>query len=145
MRCASCDSQSIQKLSLSHELGVSHSRTRSGGLDFAPGGVGILGVVSTGTSTSGLSRITSPPKLKPVLWPFGLFLLFMCLGSQAQGLYFCAALALIFLLYNGRYNGKEWHAEMDLWDRQYLCLRCGSIMIPAVPQPSLPVEQGVHS
>lgn len=125
LTCPKCKSETTQKLSLIHSLGV--SKTSAIGAGMAGGGVGVG--VSTGISTTNLAEKCAPPKAKT----FALFwlLLFFAFIFWASDLLIasliCSVLAMLSFRSCAKYNSKVLPGEIDAWNKKYLCLRCENI------------------
>jgi DNA-directed RNA polymerase subunit RPC12/RpoP len=148
-RCTTCGSESFQKLSLIHAGGVSSSTLSTtavgAGLPVSGGGVAVGGGVasSRGVSVTALARSVAPPPM-PVP-PGGLGATIGLVGGFVGcGLNFrddasawwlalpggaaIALWALQWLLEGGSYHRRlrEQQAKREVWEKSYLCLRCGS-------------------
>jgi hypothetical protein len=133
MQCPKCHSDHTQKLSVIHDSGTRHFRSRS--LDWRDFG---------GTSTSALARKMAPPAKKstPISWFFlvvvGISLaLFAYIAavdhSAAEEAVFltCALIYLPLPLYRiwraRRYNTLTWPGLYRQWADSWLCHKCGTV------------------
>ena len=123
--CSKCKSESIQKLSVVFESGLSSIATTSSGTGFGIGGGGLsLGagsMATTGKSQTALSKKAAPPEKYRYRWPLiALFFSWMTQDSTAL----CAVNALIgvpWLAAVIHYNMKKWPPLYRLWQQKYLC------------------------
>ncbi len=155
MQCPNCKSEDLIKLSLVNSGGLSDINTRSRGHGLALGDNGVAFGFSTfnttGASQSRLSKLANRPHKKPywvVLlgWFLGLLIVGWLLGyftaiSHAPEarfeqqfrwftyIYSCfAALALGAFW---RYNHRIFPRRLQLWNRSFMCGRCGKIFQPS--------------
>jgi len=151
MQCPRCKSEDVIKLSLVNSEGLSDIDTRSRGYGLMLGDNGLaLGFgkfKTTGTSQTRLSELASPPRKKHYFivifgWLLGLLILGWLLGYVttithapearfeqhfrriAYGLSSLAAVALVVFW---RYNHMVFPPRLRLWNRSFMCRRCGEI------------------
>jgi hypothetical protein len=136
--CASCKSENIQKLSLAYMAGSSEIQGVGLGVGMG-GGVG-LGT-GMGTSQTLLSKRAAPPMItSPLFCAFGIWLL--CLGvfsilpvalpENTNGLLALFIILAFFATFWPpvrfyRYLNVKKKAEMEEYNKKYICLRCGNI------------------
>ena len=158
MKCPKCKSNDVVKLSVIHSAGVSDVDARSQGRIVALGGSGLwFGLntfKTTGTLQSRLSKLANPPHKKPYRmvflgWFLGLLIIGWLLGYMttvahtpetrfdkqfrwfASGYSCLAALALAIFW---RYNHRIFPRRYELWNRSFMCRRCGEIFQPSAPE-----------
>lgn len=143
IQCQGCGSESIQKLSMVYDGGLSDINAKEGGVGvgFGSGGIGI-GIGSSkikGSNQSRLSQKAAPPEKKRVLkhfaiWGIGLFIVppvvVSVLGwnsSIAQLLTLLSYLGAAGLhIYSGiQYNRRIYPGLFKRWDASFLCHKCG--------------------
>ena len=131
LSCPSCHSENTQKLSVIYEEGLSHinTKTRSTGVGFARGGMGIgFGRGKTrGTSQSSASLKASPPTKLSMTW--GVVLVVLGVIFIRGSFLWLAAIGLGgWLIYRAyKFNHEQWPELFAKWDRAFQCLRCGTI------------------
>jgi len=152
MECSVCHSTNLVKVSLAYEQGLSdyqgHSRLR--GLSFGTGGVGLWGgrTRSTGTLQNRVSARLNPPRKWSYwttlrVWVAGLVVLwFVCVALTPANAYkakeFIREFTWALEVYAGalaffgwlawRYNRRIFPGKRRIWDRSFLCRRCGKTM-----------------
>lgn len=155
IQCQGCGSESVQKLSVVYDGGLSDINAKEGGVGvgFGSGGLGI-GFGSSkikGSNQSRLSQKAAPPEKKKVIkhfaiWGIGLFIVppvvvsvFGWDSSIAQVL-----TVLLYLWVAGlhvysdiRYNRRIYPGLFSRWDASFLCHKCGVMFqVPKMPSPS---------
>ncbi len=156
IECPQCGSTELTKLSILYEQGLSMLRARSGGLGLAIGAGGadlFLGKARTkGEIQTRLSERVSPPR-KCSYWKIvvggliGLMVLEFILGythtflgyggnfnRQLSWLVWSYLGLLIFVLaFVVWYNSWVFPKRHQIWDRSFMCGRCGHIIQVARP------------
>jgi hypothetical protein len=160
LRCPSCNSTDLKKVSLAYQGGLHRvkTRTRLVGLVFGDGGADLVGgrAATGGVQQTELSKVLSPPrKWSYVRLIFGslvvtlaaLFAYVVFVASSAppvstlpMKMYVLLApvgfLVLVFLFW--RHNHVRFPQEYAQWNRSFMCQRCGTVSIHEVPRGSLP-------
>ena len=153
MRCPKCNSDECTKLSLVYLNGISDIRTRSRGRGFdfrETAGAFSFKSRGRGTFQTHLSKLAGPPRKLPyrnviLWWALGLAILYWLFGElvwihelsavrsvtlfpQYAHAYSGAALLVLALL--GWYNRLVRPRRLRLWERSFMCERCGNIFQP---------------
>ncbi|MFZ5658815.1 MAG: hypothetical protein ACOY5C_03035 [Pseudomonadota bacterium] len=140
MKCPDCGSENTQALNLVYSSGLSNVNTKTRGVGVGIAGRGLgLGVGSaktTGIQQTELSTLATPPKriyyrniiLATVVVFFVGILFFESAGDGLKTLWMIACLAGGGLLFKSayHYNNKVFPRKMGVWNRSFLCLRCGT-------------------
>jgi DNA-directed RNA polymerase subunit RPC12/RpoP len=133
--CTNCGSEKIQKVSLVHESGTSTISATTMGAAVGTGGIGVGAAKTEGTQTTAISaRVAPPPHPHALFLAFGCFFPILVLFGVfgVPWIWFCAVWGTAAAL--AAY--ADWQAYklrpqlLEKWERQYLCLRCGTIMEP---------------
>lgn len=140
MKCPTCDSENTQRLSIIYGGGLTTVDTSTVGLGAGISGGGLgggIGVAGTrGTHQTALSQQVAPPKKISVLNvsilpAIGFFVGLAILDNAALfGLFWMAlVLAGTAWVWTGawRYNTQIWPKKMEIWEKQFMCLRCGEV------------------
>jgi hypothetical protein len=149
MQCPKCKSDDTVKLSLVHAAGLSDVQTRSRGHAWALGDIGpLFGFASskaTGTSQTHLSKQAAPPRKKHyrhviLAWLLGLAIgtwLILVINAPTGALdphiisqfhwfaYAFSAVIVLILAVLWRFNHMIFPRRRDLWNRSFMCRRCG--------------------
>jgi hypothetical protein len=145
IQCQGCGSESVQKLAMVYDGGLSDINAKEGGVGvgFGSGGIGI-GFGSSkinGSNQSRLSQKAAPPEKKRVIkhfaiWGIGLFIVppvvvsvFGWDSSIAQLLTLLSYLGAAGLhIYSDiQYNRRIYPGLFARWDTSFLCHKCGII------------------
>lgn len=140
-KCGTCGATDIQKLSMVYETGTSTiSTTTTGstiGGGFGGGGLG-GGGAKTRSSTSGqqtteLARRAAPPQKKLA---FSWIAIGFFAGILVAALFGFPVMILFwglcgYLAWRGfTHNAQVYPGQKGLWDRSWLCHRCGGVFQP---------------
>jgi hypothetical protein len=149
VRCPKCESTDVTKLSVVHAEGFfdleAKTRTRSLGFGFdGPALVASHGNTN-GHVQSKLSALANPPRKKPyrkfvLYWVVASFVIALILvnspaGSSAHGQQILTALGcgdfvffdfVIAVLW--RFNHLILPRRYELWERSFMCRRCGTVL-----------------
>ncbi len=138
LNCPACRSRQTARLSVVYEQGLSNINTSSNtggvGLGFGGLGVGIARSRTRGVSQTALSQKAAPPAkmgcAKPLVTIFVVYAFLNIFDSQGANVanalaagWLCCSVAAITIVSN--YNSKTWPPLKAVWDRTYLCGRCG--------------------
>ncbi len=151
MQCPKCKSDDAIKLSLVHAAGLSEIQTSSRGHTLALGDAGLLlgsgHSTATGASQTLLSKVAAPPRKKPywhviLAWLIGLAIggsLILDLNVYTVNpdahvrhqfhvfAYIFSFLVAFVLAVLWRYNRRILPRQRELWNRSFMCRRCGEI------------------
>jgi hypothetical protein len=150
IECSACKSDNAQKMSLVYETGISSldGKSTGVGIGVSRGGIGV-GVGSSkvkGTQQTELSKRAAPPAKKrllrnTILYVIGILLVPGFINSTLNidnqvlqmlvGLGYLA-LAATHTYKSFMYNKKVWPELYQRWDRQYMCLKCGTVFMPTI-------------
>jgi hypothetical protein len=154
MQCPNCKSDDTTKLSLVHAAGLSDVETRSRGHAWALGDIGpLFGFASSkaiGTSQTHLSKQAAPPIKKRyrhviLAWLLGLAIgtwLILVINAPTGALdphilsqfhwlaYSFSAVNVFILAVLWRFNHMILPRRRDLWNRSFMCRRCGKVFQP---------------
>lgn len=130
MNCPHCESENTQKFSVVFSNGFSNIETKTKGsvIGFGSGGIAIGGGASKtkGTQQTALSQQCNPPVLCPWI-KHTVFAVILILLSG--GLFFITLPFGIYYVYKAvtgyRYNKNVYPDAYAVWDRSFLCHRCG--------------------
>jgi hypothetical protein len=140
--CTTCGSANIQHVSVVHENGLSHIDTTTRGNTIGVGGYGagggVFSATTQGTRQSIASMRAAPPESMPYLLPLvgimcfcGIVPILLALfGANLVGVIIQLSwipLSIIWILYARHYNGREYPALFEAWNRSWYCRRCGTI------------------
>ncbi|HTA39963.1 MAG TPA: hypothetical protein VK760_12850 [Candidatus Acidoferrales bacterium] len=163
MFCANCQSDKLQKLSLVHESGITHSSGAVGGVGVGVGvgmggiGIGVGGGTTSGISVNATARRAAPPARRTTsgsLW-FAICAIAVVIAIVNHAWVVAAIFAgfgvwAIFTVRTcNEWNRTEFPRLWATWDAAYLCLRCGTmaapLMAPAaavttIEHPEIPVQ-----
>jgi hypothetical protein len=158
MQCPKCKSEDAVKLSVVHAAGLSDIQSSARGHAWALGDSGLLlGFSSSqaiGTSQTALSKLAAPPCKKRyrhviLTWLIGLalgswFILVIIsptgsLGSRTLSqmhrfAFLFSTVIVLMLAVLWRFNHMIFPRRRELWNRSFMCQRCGEIF-------QLPVER----
>jgi len=147
LNCIRCGGAETQRLSVAYESGISDINTSgtTTGLFASGNGLGIGGgsTRTRGTAQTALSQRAAPPAkkryLKPLLLiglllPFILPYLFQAIlpgkvGNLIAEIIYVGCL-LGWIAFALRYNTQQWPPLKAIWDRSFICLRCGTTFQP---------------
>jgi len=149
LRCPTCNSTDLKKVSLAYQAGTYHikTRTRIRGLLFASGGPDVLvgGTTTRGIQQTELSKHLSPQAkwsyMKLVLWSafVSLVALMVYVRSVMSSSYpasslpvklyaFLAPVAFVLLMaLYWRHNHSTYPAQYAQSNRSFVCQRCGTV------------------
>jgi hypothetical protein len=154
VQCPKCKSDDTIKLSLVHAAGLSDVETRSRGHAWAVGDGGLLlgfgSSRATGASQTQLSKLAAPPRKKRyrhviLAWLFGLAIgtwLILVISAPNGALdprilsqfhwfaYAFSAAIVLILAVLWRFNHMILPRRRELWNRSFMCRRCGEIFQP---------------
>jgi hypothetical protein len=154
MQCPKCKSEDAVKLSLVYAAGLSDVETRSRGHGWALGDGGLLlgfgSSKGTGTSQTQLSKLAAPPRKKKyrhviLAWLIGLLMagplidVFVASSRNPEALlrrdfqifaYIFSALVVLVLAILWRFNHVVFPRRLDVWNRSFMCQRCGEVFHP---------------
>lgn len=129
--CVSCGSGDTQRVSLAYDLGSTRGRsvTRAGDM-FSRSGYGAI----TGTDTHTLlaGRIRPPRSHRVLAGSFVVLSLTLYVEALVHSRALLYGVWVPALAYAGwaRWRNRQLAEEKDLWERQFVCLRCGHIFTP---------------
>jgi hypothetical protein len=140
LTCRQCGSDNTQKLSIINQSGTTSTKTTGAAIGGFGGHLGAGLSSSDAKSVNKLAEQHAPPILKSAPWVPG------CLGIIGVILMFSypiigVPLFVGCILWGGiatkAHKQELWrHAEaMTVWDKQFLCLRCGCVF--SQPAPAL--------
>jgi len=140
MNCPSCSSGETQRLEVIYEQGTSHSsatsRTRVRPF------MGILPMAMAKTKTTGVTMSKAAQKAAPpakMLYKVpiigvvvGFVLLGNAFGSRVNSTWLVLGLVAVgafgwLLVRRIRYNMKEWPGSYAVWEKSWMCNKCGNI------------------
>lgn len=151
MQCPKCNSEDAVKLSLVHAAGLSDVKTRSRGLGIALSDGGLLlgfgRSRAAGTSQTQLSKLAAPPHKKRyrhviLAWLIGLLMagplidVFTASAANPDAMlrhdfqifaYISTAIVALVLVALWSFNRTIFPRRRDLWNRSFMCRRCGEI------------------
>ena len=152
MKCYTCESDNVQKLSVIFQNGTSkttgsiHSSHTGGGIGLGSGGFGGFGGVGSSNSTvntttsSDLAKRCAPPdkynfKAPLLMGMLALVAIFIFDGLAQMDMAGMATLAILGLIggaaYSGykgfTYNKTEYPVLMQAWSKKWHCNKCGEI------------------
>ena len=148
--CTECGSEAATKVSHAYESGTSSMET--GGVSYSLGSGDIGLSAHPGSVSSNVAQRLAPPERKngfgfaiamtiasPITAPVILWLPFV-IATEMFGLGTTAAIiggAVLYLLYlcgqyakasaNVTYNREQYPSDLELWQRSWLCTRCGAV------------------
>lgn len=135
LRCCSCRSARVKKLSLVYLQGTSH--TQNVGAAFYRGLSRRAFFASSGTRQTLLARSAAPPKKKSIAIPSIIWI--VCALLLAVILQSTFATICIFLVASAgltlqfrfatRYNRANWPALYQTWNKSFLCGECGTVTV----------------
>jgi hypothetical protein len=155
IQCQGCGSESVQKLSMVYDSGLSDINAKEGGVGvgFGSGGIGI-GFGSSkikGSNQSRLSQKAAPPEKKRAIkhfaiWGIGLFIVppvvVSVLGwdssiAQLLTVLLYLAAAGLHIYSDIQYNRRIYPGLFTRWTGSFLCHKCGLMFQPpAIQDPS---------
>lgn len=151
MQCPKCNSEDAVKLSLVHAAGLSDVKTRSRGHGLALGIGGLLlgfgSSKAAGTSQTQLSKLAAPPRKKRyrhviLAWLIALLMagpliaVFTASAANPDAVlrhdfqifaYISTAIVAFILIGLWSFNRAIFPRKCDLWNRSFMCRRCGQI------------------
>lgn len=141
--CPACHSENTNKLSMTYEAGLSNIKTRTTGLGVGVGrggiGLGIGGGKTKGTTQTQESQRAAPPPKKRFIKPLALILIITVVVSLVVGKNHILqpVISIVWLLssvgwiaWAVYYNTKQWPALKLIWDKSFICNRCGQVFQP---------------
>ncbi len=156
MQCPKCKSDDAVKLSVVHAAGLSDIQTRSRSHGWALGDGGLLlgfgNSTSSGTTQTQLSKLAAPPHKKRcrhviLAWLIGLVMAGPLIdafnayavnpdatlrGQLQTFAYIFSALVALVLAALWSFNHLIVPRRRDLWNRSFMCRRCGEIFQQSV-------------
>ena len=136
MFCSNCNSPDVRKLSLVYESGLSFLNTTTTGAGFG-GAFAVGGAQTKGTQMTATSAKAAPPQKRSNNTAVGFLVISGLLGLAWHFWFIATALALLSIIGTNKYNKEQWPPLYAAWDRQYMCGRCGAIMVPSLQAPKL--------
>lgn len=134
-QCPHCMAGNVQKLSMAYENGISVSTINSTGVGVGVAG-GKLGVgigKSKGTSNTKteLAKKIEPPKKQSMISIIGICFVMMVIIGNTIGWGFFTTIFAGIVIVGGIYgcwdhNKNVYPREIEKWNKQYLCLVCGT-------------------
>lgn len=158
MQCPKCKSEDAVKLSVVHAAGLSDIQTHSRGQGWAIGDAGLLlglgNSKTTGTSQTQLSKLAAPPHKKRYRYVILAWLIGLAIGSWfifvlsaptgtldsrtvSQMHWFAFVFSIVIVLMLAvlwRFNHIILPRRRDLWNRSFMCRRCGEVFQQAAGQ-----------
>lgn len=145
--CPRCQSEQTQKVSIAYQSGISkiNTSTTQGGVLVGNAGLnaGIGEGETSGVMQTEFSKSIAPPKEQPYTFSFfisaivfGPILVFLTIfkidNSVTIFLDFLLAIAAMIWAIKGihKHNKIQYPPLMERWQRQFICLRCGTIFEP---------------
>ena len=134
-QCPNCQTVNVQKLSMAYENGVSVSiiNTKNVGIGVAGGklGVGLGHSGGTSTTKTELSKKLEPPEKKSMISIIVYCIIGMAVVGKTIGWgFFTSTITLLVVIGSiwerWDYINNIFPQEMEKWNRQYLCLVCGT-------------------
>lgn len=155
LSCPTCQSEDVRRFSLVFKDGTSTIKLASSsvGVGFGGGGLGVgaAGTATTGGQSSLLAQELAPPKQKEFIAGgclLALAFLFLAIGIAAKSLVW-SILFLVLVAFGGRrfkqasdFNRDEYPKLMSIWERSFVCLRCGNRFEPALTENASPPTTG---
>lgn len=139
LKCKSCNSDNIRKLSIIYESGTANFDGKASGSGSTLGtfGVGLNSYSSTfnGSSMSLLAEKASPPMKFRYFLVLKNLLIFMFIGIVLGNIYdfvesfvnfFYFFFVIVYVL-GWIYNKYVYKPEKIIWDKSFMCLKCGEI------------------
>lgn len=146
LACTSCGSENVRTVPMVHAGGISNTTSRTSGVGFTGGGLGVGTATTKGVSQTALSQKLSPPNA-PSLFKRLLGALVAAFvvssfggGGALGGILFLGALAGLGYWAWTTYTASkaEFDAAFARWQASFLCDRCGSVFVPNAMRPAQP-------
>ncbi|SMQ74287.1 hypothetical protein SAMN06297468_2518 [Altererythrobacter xiamenensis] len=136
--CPNCGSNKTRKSSVVWEEGLSEIHTETKGGLIGSGGVGVAAGRTSGFSQTGASSSNAPPRYEvPIRWVlllivatvFGLIIFPSIFDNAVIGFMVALIGVPISVIALQSYLEPQDRSEIERWNKQWYCLRCGSNFI----------------